>query len=282
MAAKRLPGWRFALIRRLIRKLIHLLPGSREMRIRQVWRSRRLWRFQIRRLGLWLSASKSASRYLSDDAIYWVDPKKIVFAMNSAGFGQATLPQKDRKNREFNVYKRMGTVTDGDWDKLERRFSELDFYRSYEERALKGTSWEQLPYYKRVLEQIENGNEKWGCRSKQDLDERCRMLDRIFDDIKQNGYKSREMQSRELGKIIGKKLSKAKGHTTFIMPKRGVSLYAKRGGPFYDLSTERAFLDGLETNLSDRIKLIELDTDINSELFARTAADELIRYMKIS
>jgi len=89
-------------------------------------------------------------------------------------------------------------------------------------------------------------------------------------------------ENRELGKMIANKLNKAKGHTTFIMPKKGVSLYARQGGPFYEPATERAFLEGLKANLSDRIKLIELDTDINSELFARTPANELIRYMKIS
>ncbi len=101
---------------------------------------------------------------------------------------------------EFRVCEYHGRVMGGDWDGLERKFSELDFYRSYEERALKGTSWEQLPYYKRVSGQIKNGTEKWGCKSKQDLDERCRRLDIIFNDIKQNGYKSRELLREERGK----------------------------------------------------------------------------------
>jgi len=109
---------------------------------------------------------------------------------------------RDRLERklEVDVYKCRGRVDGGDWDSLERKFNELDFYRSYEERALNGTSWEQLPYYQRVLSQIEDGDEKWGCKSKQDLDGRCRRLDRIFNDIKQNGYKSRTLLMKELGK----------------------------------------------------------------------------------
>jgi len=146
-----------------------------------------------------LGGSRSITRYLSDDTVYWVDPQKIVYAMNSEGFGQPTPDSGNQTDYEFNVHEYKGRVIGGDWDRLQRKFCELDFYRSYEARARKGTSWEQLPYYGRVLGQIERGTEKWGCKCKEDLDERCRILDRIFSDIKQNGYKSRAMQKKERG-----------------------------------------------------------------------------------
>jgi 2-polyprenyl-3-methyl-5-hydroxy-6-metoxy-1,4-benzoquinol methylase len=160
----------------------------------RVWRLRRHW---IRILGFRLIASKPAKKYLADNTSYWIDPRKIVFAMNSEGFDQTTPAPQERNNWEFPLSEYHGRVIGGDWDRLERRFSGLDFFRTYEERSRQGTSWEQLPYYKRVLEQIEKGNSKWGCNSKQDLDERCRKLDVIFNDVKQNGYKSREMQRIE-------------------------------------------------------------------------------------
>ncbi len=185
------------MLRNLLRTLIRLLPRNLGARIVRAWRSRRPF---IRRLRFRLTAFKSDKRYLSDDTIYWVDPRKIVFAMDSEGFHEVKPPPENRVNWEFDIYEYKGRVIGGDWDRLDRRFSELDFYRSYEERALKRTSWEQLPYYKRVLRQIENGNGKWECRSKQELDERCRRLDMIFNDIRQNGYKSRVMIERERGK----------------------------------------------------------------------------------
>jgi len=188
------------MVRNLLKKFIYLLPENLGARILQIWRFRKLFRFWIQRLRLKLPFSRSVTRYLFDDTIYWVNPEKLVFTMNSDGFDQDTLTPERRKYREFNLYEYKGRVIGGDWDGLERRFSELDFYRSYEERARKGTSWEQLPYYHRVLGQIENGIVKWGCRSKQDLDERCRMLDKIFNDMKHNGYKSRELQRKERGK----------------------------------------------------------------------------------
>jgi hypothetical protein len=197
MAIERLTGWRFKVLRDFLRTLIRILPISLGMRIVRAWRLRRPF---ISRLRFRLTAFKAVKRYLSDDTIHWVDPKKIVFAMDSEGFYEGASPAEYPANWEFEVYEYKGRVIGGDWDRLKRRFSDLDFYRSYEERALKGTSWEQLPYYRRVLGQIKNGNGKWDCRSKQDLDERCRGLDIIFNDIKQNGYKSRLMLERERGK----------------------------------------------------------------------------------
>jgi hypothetical protein len=172
------------------------MPEKFEASILWIWRSRRLWIIKLRAA---FSKSKSATRYLQDDTIYWVDPQKIVFAMNCEGFYENPPPGK-LENGEFTIQEYHGKVLDGDWDKLERKFNEMDIYRSYEERARKGTRWEDLPYYQRVLGQIEKGIKKWDCRNKQDLDARCARLDKIFNDMKQNGYKSRELLKKEQGK----------------------------------------------------------------------------------
>ena len=187
----------------------------------------KIWRVPLLR-GIWinilkirLAVSKSVTRYLSDDTVYWVNPDKIVLAMNSGGFYNSVPAHEEKVDDDARLYQYAGIgghyqrlerqlevdsarfrgrVVDGDWDLQNRKFNELDFFRSYEERTLKGTKWEELPYYRRVLWQIENGDNKWGCQNKQDLDERCRKLDSIFYDMKQNGYKSREMQRKELRK----------------------------------------------------------------------------------
>jgi len=87
-------------------------------------------------------------------------------------------------------------------------------------------------------------------------------------------------ENRELGRIVAAKLNKAKGPTTFIMPKKGVSLIDKEGQPFYDAEADAAFLGSLKLNLSDRVKLVEMDTDINDEQFAAKAANILLESLK--
>jgi len=177
------------MVRDFLRTLFYLLPESLQerilraqliKRILRVVLLRRLW---MRRLKANLLPSKSLKRYLFDDTVYWIDPQKIVYA-----------------TREFDIHEYKGKVIGGDWDRLEIKFNELDVYSSYEERASKGTSWERLPYYKRVLDEIEKGIPKWGCKNRQDLDKRCQMLDEIFEDIKQSGYKSQVSLGKEKGK----------------------------------------------------------------------------------
>ena len=187
-------------LRRFLKNLILLLPEGLAERILRIAGYRRLVLLWMRRLRARLPIAKSFGRYLADDAVYYVDPEKIVYAMNSEGYYDGKRNPKDIPNREFDVYKYQGTIMGGDWDKLERKFDELDFYRSYEERASHGTSWEQLPYYHRVLAQIEAGTEKWGCKTKEDLDSRCHRLDQIFTDIKINGYKSQRSLLERDGK----------------------------------------------------------------------------------
>ena len=174
------------MIHKALRNIIYLLPANVGLTILTVWRFRRFFRFWLRRVIFKLFAPKSALRYLSDNTVYWVDPEKIVFAMYGDGFPPTTR----NGHSEFKAPEYKGRIVGGDWDKLERRFDELEFYNSYKERARNGTAWEKLPYYKGMLELIDNGIYKWDVKSKKDLDERCRKLDGIFHDIKQNGYKT--------------------------------------------------------------------------------------------
>jgi len=87
-------------------------------------------------------------------------------------------------------------------------------------------------------------------------------------------------ENRELGKIIANKLNKAKGPTIFIMPKKGVSLIDKEGQPFYDPEADAAFLENIKDNLSDKVRLVEIDTDINDDEFASRIAKLLLENMK--
>jgi uncharacterized protein (UPF0261 family) len=87
-------------------------------------------------------------------------------------------------------------------------------------------------------------------------------------------------ENEQLGKIIAEKLNRAKGPTIFMMPKKGLSLVDTEGQPFYDAEADAAFLKSLKRNLSDKVKLIEMDTDINDEEFATRAANLLLENLR--
>ncbi|MCK4421586.1 hypothetical protein KAW48_07290, partial [candidate division WOR-3 bacterium] len=89
----------------------------------------------------------------------------------------------------FDIYHYKGRVLSGDWDKDTVRFEDLDFFKSYHKKVENNIPWSETEYYKRVLEQIKTGEVKWGCKDKEELDERCSKLDEIFNDMKCKGYK---------------------------------------------------------------------------------------------
>lgn len=83
-------------------------------------------------------------------------------------------------------------------------------------------------------------------------------------------------ENAELGKIMGQKLSQAKGPTTVIIPKQGVSAIDQEGQPFYSAEAEAAWIENLKANLGNNVTLIEMDNHINDDAFAEKLVDTLL------
>ena len=83
-------------------------------------------------------------------------------------------------------------------------------------------------------------------------------------------------ENAELGKIMGQKLSQAKGPTTVIIPKQGVSAIDQEGQPFYSAEAEAAWIENLKANLRDNVTLIEMDNHINDDAFAEKLVETLL------
>ncbi|MFC2045267.1 Tm-1-like ATP-binding domain-containing protein [Chloroflexota bacterium] len=92
--------------------------------------------------------------------------------------------------------------------------------------------------------------------------------------------RSTKEENSELGRIVANKLNRAKGPTTFMIPQKGFSMMDKQGQPFYDPEADNAFITSLKENLSHRINLVEMDTDINDPVFAEKAVAILLKYLK--
>jgi len=87
-------------------------------------------------------------------------------------------------------------------------------------------------------------------------------------------------ENAEMGRRIADRLRAAKGPVKVILPLRGVSLYAKAGGPFHDPAADGAAIAAIRSRLDPRMERIELDTDINDPAFARKAAETLLEMMR--
>lgn len=84
----------------------------------------------------------------------------------------------------------------------------------------------------------------------------------------------------ELGQRIARKLNDANGPVSVFVPLRGVSMVSVAGQVFHDPEADAALFEALRAELSDRVDLVELDTDINDPEFARAMVRRLDEYCR--
>ena len=87
-------------------------------------------------------------------------------------------------------------------------------------------------------------------------------------------------ENAELGKIMAQKLGRAKGATTVIIPKRGVSAIDAQGQPFDSPEARAAWTQNLKANVADNVTVIEMDNNINDDAFATRLAETLLQNLK--
>jgi uncharacterized protein (UPF0261 family) len=75
--------------------------------------------------------------------------------------------------------------------------------------------------------------------------------------------------AEKLNRSTNKKLVK------FVIPTKGFSSLSVEGGSLYDPSSDKTFVDALKKNLDPEIKIMEVDTHINTPEFARAVVDAL-------
>ncbi len=88
-----------------------------------------------------------------------------------------------------------------------------------------------------------------------------------------------EMQ--EMGQIVAKKLNKASGPLSVVVPTRGLSIPNVPGGVFWDPEADLAFLQALLLELRTGIPVIPVEAHINDPVFSERVTDEFIRLLDV-
>jgi uncharacterized protein (UPF0261 family) len=83
-------------------------------------------------------------------------------------------------------------------------------------------------------------------------------------------------ESREVGAFIARKLNAARGTVRVLIPEGGYSALDIAGGPFEDRKANAALVTALRADLRPEIPVEVLPDHINSEAFARAAADAML------
>lgn len=87
-------------------------------------------------------------------------------------------------------------------------------------------------------------------------------------------------ETAELGEIIAGKLNAATGPTALALPLEGVSMLSVEGEPFHAPEAESALFEALREILAEDVELLQMETDINDEAFARKLVETLDEYMR--
>jgi uncharacterized protein (UPF0261 family) len=84
-------------------------------------------------------------------------------------------------------------------------------------------------------------------------------------------------EMREVGHIMARKLSKAKGSLKVVVPMRGLSIPNAPGGAFWDPEADLAFLQALMLELRQDIPVVTVEAHINDPVFSERVADEFLK-----
>lgn len=102
----------------------------------------------------------------------WVDPCKIKHQNIYSG---VTAP---------------GTVYSGRWDKSKKPFDERYQVQSLIRHFKHGVAWSHTKYYQNAINKIRNGRRWRGCENTEDVESFFNRLDRLYNSIQTEGYKS--------------------------------------------------------------------------------------------
>ena len=84
-------------------------------------------------------------------------------------------------------------------------------------------------------------------------------------------------ECRQLGGIIARKANAYKAGTAIMIPKKAISVISAAGQPFHDPAADEALFQAIRT--LSKIPVKEFDEEINSQVFARACAEQLLRLM---
>ena len=119
---------------------------------------------------------------------FWIDPEEIEHGTY-------------RKQIEEIDGTLLPKVLDGDWDQKIYRIEDEEPYKSMKKHFDEGLDWEKTPRYQNMLEKIEKeGKAYYGgwIRSEEELKEIFESIDRLYNNISDNGYLSqKEIRNKE-------------------------------------------------------------------------------------
>ena len=124
-----------------------------------------------------LTRAKMSNLHVDPYQVYWIPVDKITKSIYRQIRG---VP-----NTAFAY----GTVRGGDWDRNTLPIDQENIILSAKNRFVKGMEWQETTHYVELVKRISRGEIVSGCGNMAELDRYFQNFDRLFQSIKNNGYK---------------------------------------------------------------------------------------------
>ncbi len=82
-----------------------------------------------------------------------------------------------------------------------------------------------------------------------------------------------------IGRVLAERVSALNAPIAVLLPLKGISSIAVEGGVFHDPAADAALFEAIRSNLSERVRLEEMDLPVNDPAFARRAVELLERLL---
>lgn len=142
----------------------------------------------------WIYARMAAARVrhaapIHPGRLLWVDPADI---QRTVSWTRISADRKGDEHPRFRApnYRLAGRVFDGEWDQREALFEQSTIYQSFVDHFEHGVAWERTAFYEESTAALAEGATLWGCETPESFDERCNEIDRLYDRIRTNGYRT--------------------------------------------------------------------------------------------
>ena len=82
-------------------------------------------------------------------------------------------------------------ILSGDWDVHARLFAETPLFKAVDAVLTRGERWSEQAFYGEMTSRIKAGTAMWGCTNESTFQERLRGIERLYRDIRDDGYRPR-------------------------------------------------------------------------------------------
>jgi uncharacterized protein (UPF0261 family) len=87
-------------------------------------------------------------------------------------------------------------------------------------------------------------------------------------------------ENAEAARIVADKASRSEGPVTIVIPSQGFSAYDQKGELFYDPEADKAFVETIQQEVGEQVKVVSVDAHINDDAFAQEAVELFLQMME--